>query len=471
MKTRFTLLSILFFAVLRAQAPYTENLFAYDSLLNVTYGIATDYAGNADTLLMDIYKPHGDGNCKRPVMVLVHGGAWIAGSKSDFDLVYFSRNLAAKGWVVADINYREGTHKAANYSMDASCNTRISTPGEYICDSSEIFRANFRAMQDAKGAIRFMKKRNAIDSSDVNNVFIAGESAGGFISLETAFTDQASEKPMDCYAIADAPSPDPDMATYGCVPSPVSFARPDLGSIDGTLNIGMYDAKVKGVGSFFGGVMDLNIFQQQTDTPAVYMYHQGSDVVVSYTYGPILGRLSQECYGQANLCQPYYFYPYAYGSEGIRQYFVSLGTNAPLYQADINYNYHYMNDCRANGHSIDYLQTRLRGMVDLFAPLIAASGNNPLTNCQVLSVNPDPEGSFQIFPNPSSGKFSIQFLNPMTNPEVKIYSSLGELVFEQKENSGNVQLISIAAELDAGVYFISVETKEEKLSSSMVIVK
>jgi dienelactone hydrolase len=472
MKTTITSLLFLLLTTLHAQTPYTQSTYTYDSLINVVYGTAVDYAGNTDTLVMDIYKPHGDANCLRPIMVLVHGGDFIGGSKADVDLVYLSRNLAQKGWVVANINYRLGTHKAANYDMYAFCNTNISAPCAYICDSAEIYRANFRGMQDAKGAIRFMKNRNGMDSSDVNNVFITGESAGGFIALATAFTDQQSEKPTNCFAIGNAPNPDADMATYGCVPSPISFARPDLGSIDGTLNMGLYDAKVKGVGNFFGGVLDLNVFQQTNDTPAVYMFHQGSDVVVNYNYGQVLGRTSWECYAQTNLCQTYFFYPFAYGSEGIRQYFVSLGANAPLYQADIINNYNYMNDCLANGHSIDNVQTRLQNLVNLFAPLIAASGNNPATNCQSLSVNEQTKfSSFLIYPNPAADEINVQLFQPMTNPTISIYSSLGELVFREQKNSGSVQLLNFTAHLDAGSYFMTLESNGVKIIQPLMIAR
>jgi acetyl esterase/lipase len=470
MKPLFLSITIFFFVQLQAQTPYTQNLFPYDSLMNVTYGTATDYAGNTDTLLMDIYKPHGDANCLRPIIVLVHGGDFIGGSKEDVDLVYLTRHLAAMGWVVANINYRLGTHKAANYQMYAVCNTTISQPCAYICDSAEIYRACFRGMQDAKGAIRFMKNRNLIDSSDVNNTFIAGESAGGFISFAAAFTDQATEKPLNCFAIGNAPAPDADMASYGCVPAQLSLTRPDLGSIDGTLNTGTYDAKVKGIGNFFGGVLDLNIFQQTTDTPAVYMFHQGSDIIVNYNHDHVLGRTSWECYAQSNVCQQYYFYPWAYGSEGIRQYFVTLGANAPLYQADIVNNYNYMNDCFANGHSIDNVQTRMQNMVNLFAPLIIASGNDPATNCSALSVNENSSANpFMIYPNPSSGEFSVQLFQPLLNPEIKIYSTLGNLVFEEKENSGNVQLLNLKTELDAGVYFVIIESNGVKLTQRLII--
>ena len=469
MKNIFPLFVFLSCATLHAQVPYTQNTYAYDSLINVVYGTAIDYAGNNDTLVLDIYKPHGDGNCLRPLIILVHGGDFIGGSKADVDLVYLSRNLAAKGWVVANINYRLGTHKAANYDMYALCNTTISAPCAYICDSAEIYRGCFRGMQDAKGAVRFMKDRFAIDSSDVNNTFIAGESAGGFISLAVAFTDQASEKPANCFAIANAPTPDTDMATYGCVPTPLSLTRPDLGSIDGNLNLGLHDAKVKGVGNFFGGVLNLNIFQQATDTPAVYLFHQGSDIIVNYNYGQVLGRTSWECYAQTNLCQTYYFYPFAYGSEGIRQYFVSLGANAPLYQADIIYNYNYMNDCFANGHSIDNVQTRLQNMVNLFAPLIAASGNNPATNCQSMVVQEYNPAAFSIYPNPANNEIHVQLFRPLVNPTVKIYSAIGTLVFSEQENSGSAGQMNFNLSLDAGCYFMVIESGEVKLTRRLMI--
>jgi len=130
LRIKFQLIVFIFLASFRlfAQTPYTQNQFAYDSILNVTYGTATNYAGNPETLLLDIYKPIGDSNCLRPVMIMVHGGAWIAGSKADQNMVYMSRQLAKKGWVVANINYRLGTHKAANYNMYALCNTSFLLP-------------------------------------------------------------------------------------------------------------------------------------------------------------------------------------------------------------------------------------------------------------------------------------------------------------------------------------------------------
>jgi Secretion system C-terminal sorting domain/Carboxylesterase family len=459
MKKIFSAVFVLLSLSLFAQTPYTQSTYAYDSLMHIVYGVDVNYAGQPDTLEMDIFKPVGDQNCLRPVMILVHGGSWIGGSKEDINMVLMSRELARKGWVVANINWRLGTHKAANYNMYALCNNSISAPCGYISDSAEIFRANYRGMQDAKGAIRFMKGRHLLDSTDIDNVFIAGESAGAFVSYYVAFLDQLSEKPVCCGAIANAPTPSPNLNPYGCIPNQLSLTRPDLGGIDGTLNLNSYDAKVKGIGSFYGAIFDLNIIQQQADTPAVYLFHQGSDVIVDYGFNKVLGRISWECYAQTNLCQSYYFYPYASGSEAIRQYFVSLGSNAPVYQAEILSNYNYLNNCLSNGHSIDNWSLRLQSMVDLFAPIIAASGNNPASNCQSVGINEPTQNSFYIYPNPAQDQFTIQMNSiPEKRITIDILNSFGQEIESCNMNS-QTRTINLET-YSSGLYIVRIRSGE-----------
>lgn len=445
--------------------PYTSASFQYDSLMDVPYGVAVDYAGNQDTLLMDIYKPNNDFNCLRPVMVLIHGGDWIGGSKEDPNIIYMARALAQRGWVVAAINYRLGTHKTSNYTMYAFCNNTISQPCAYICDSAEVFRANFRGMQDAKGAIRFMKNRNALDSTDVGNVYIAGESAGGFIAFETAFSDRAVEKNTFCGAITDAPAPDADLFSYGCIPAHNDLSRPDLGSIDGDLNIGTYDASIKGIANFYGAVLDLNRFQQVADTPIVYLFHQGSDVIVDYDSNAILGRISWECYAQSNLCQSYYQYPIAYGSSYLKNYF-DQSNGAFNYQADLVANYSYMNNCLSNGHSIDNVQLRMQHMVDFFATKIADSGNDPAVNCLGTSIPMNENNSFTLSPNPFCGTVSVKIAKLKNDVDYTIHDAYGRIV-----KSGNINtsytLLELT-ELPAGVYYFTLIQPE---SMTMKLVK
>jgi hypothetical protein len=309
-------------------------------------------------------------------------------------------------------------------------------------------------MQDAKGAIRFMKNRNAIDSSDVNNVFIVGESAGAFIAYATAFTDQSSEKSSLCNAISNAPIPDNNLTIYGCIPTNNDLARPDLGSIDGNLNLGNFNASVKGIGSFYGAAFDLSIINQLADTPCVYMFHQGADVVVNYQFGRVLGRTSWECYAQTNLCQSYFFYPHAYGNESLKQYYSSLGAAAPVYQADIVYNYNYLNNCFSNGHSIDNFNLRVQNMTNLFANKIALSANNPSTNCTLsqLSLTGKEQKNILVYPNPASNQINLKVSANRVGSNYSIFDYTGKLVLSDKIFSEN-SIIDVD-NLNDGIYLI-----------------
>lgn len=433
----------------QSSPPYSTEQFSYDSILNVTYGSAIDYAGNNETLLMDIYKPKGDNNCNRPVIVLVHGGAWVAGSKEDPDLILLSREFAKRGWVVANINYRLGTHKTSNYTMYALCNASLASPCGYICDSSEVYRANYRAMQDIKGAIRFMKDRFALDSTDVNNVFVAGESAGAFNALSAAFLTDENEKPLNCGAISAAPAPDADMATYGCIPTPNNLNRPDLGSVEGTLNLGTHDASVQGVGSFFGGILDMNIVGTIPANFPVYLYHQGSDIIVHYEYGRALGRLSWECFAQSNICQTFYFYPFASGGKKIGADLTNLGWNSSKLQVEIIENYEYMNDCFDNGHSIDNLNLRAQNMADLFATQIAENGNLPSATC-FNTIEESDLNVIRISPNPSDKSILLQSSKSLINSNYKIISPTGQVFKAGKLSTNEIDI----SNLSNGYYFL-----------------
>ena len=56
----FLLLNIHGFS--QTQLAYTNNQFSYDSIIDISYGIDTDFAGNLVDLKLDIYKPLSDFN-------------------------------------------------------------------------------------------------------------------------------------------------------------------------------------------------------------------------------------------------------------------------------------------------------------------------------------------------------------------------------------------------------------------------
>lgn len=451
-------------AGIRAQLPYTQNQYAFRVEQNLVYGSALNYAGQNETLHMDIYKPVGDNNCRRPVLVLVHGGAWIAGSKQNSLIVNIAGELARKGWVVAAINYRLGTHKTSSHVQYALCTPQLADPCGYVADSAEVIRANYRGQQDAKGAVRFMKNRAALDSSDVNNVFIAGESAGAFVAVEAAFLNDPSEKPAYCGALANAPQPAASL--QNCLPAGYSLARPDLGSIDGSISLGVYDASVQGVGSFYGGLLNRPVLDNSSSfSGPVYLFHQGSDVVVNYAYGRLLGRLDWECFAPLNLCQPYARYPSAWGGKGLQQQLAAVGISGAQVQAQIIENYEYMNDCLDNGHAPDNWQNRTQQMADLFAQRIAANGNSPGTGSACFfSLGDTEEPAFRMFPNPAREAVSIQSSVAEPGAKIEVYALTGVKIITEDASE------QLTLKLPPGVYIVCHTGKKGYRYSQKLIV-
>ncbi|MEO8732761.1 MAG: alpha/beta hydrolase, partial [Flavobacteriales bacterium] len=328
-----------------AQDHVTPDQFAFSVDSNLVYGTAPDYLGNTITLQLDLYKPIGDPDAARPLLVLVHGGTWLAGCKADpgSGVVALARAFAGRGYVVGSVDYRLGWHKE-NY---------VPTPagppvwpesflGLYPADTLEIVRALYRSQQDVKGAIRWLKGRADIDSTCAEKTFVGGESAGGFTALAVAFLDRPEEKPPSCGAIADAPMPDANLLNqtgYGCAVqtwtvTPTMLERTDLGPVDGTLNLNGTDARVRGVASLFGGVptdaLALN-WWQGVDTPAVYLFHQSCDGIVPFN----VGRPYQTISGYCNLgATPWHYnYPIIDGSNAIATIFQTMA-QPPVYTTD-----------------------------------------------------------------------------------------------------------------------------------------
>ena len=61
-------------------------------------------------LEMDIYEPEGDEAENRAAVLVCHGGAFVAGTKTSFDqkAVAYVDSLAARGFVTASLEYRLG---------------------------------------------------------------------------------------------------------------------------------------------------------------------------------------------------------------------------------------------------------------------------------------------------------------------------------------------------------------------------
>lgn len=458
---------------LEAQAPYTQKQFPVRIETDIEYGSATTFAGGTEPLSLDLYKPLGDGNCSRPLLVMIHGGGWISGTQKDGDVAQICQEMAARGYVCASIEYRLGMHVLPYYEPYLFCNDALNPIGVnkciYFADSLEIFRALYRGMQDAKGAIRFLKNRHELDSTDVHNVFTGGSSAGAFIANYVGTLDLPSEKPAACFALEDAPLADPDLAS--CIPAPANRTRPDLGDIEGDLNLGNQNAGVQGVASFMGGVFDAGLLMGP-DTPAIYIYHRTDDLVVPCGTAPIL-EIYPVCFIQVNFCQPLYNRPIVHGGCSIADYLESLGNNAPPFLAEI---FEYPINCFANppGHSIDNIPLRCENLSGFFAPLIAANGNVPSANCPTgVDDSFGKNKEVRIFPNPVQDgvlTFACEDCLP-GNYTLRLMDVTGRILAETRTAGLPFTWDLNGADWTKGLYFIELSSAGLRQIEKIIVTK
>lgn len=457
MKNTLLLLFLCIACQLPAQLPYTQKLYDINITTDVTYGSDVDFAGHTVDLKMDIYKPVNNPYCNRPILVMIHGGAFIGGDKTDYGVSTVAQEYAKRGYVVASINYRLGTHKRNYYEQYALCSNFLpNQPCLYSADSSEFIRAAFRAMQDAKGAIRFMKQRHAIDSTDSNIAFVGGESAGAITSFLVAFMTSQSEKPADCFAIANAPTPDPDLAA--CLPANYSLARPNLGSVQGTLNTSAgYDAKVLGLLDFFGAVMDTSILNE-ADKPAVYMFHQYGDLVVDCGTQPLIQPMYTYCINPINLCQPLDHVPYGSGACSLAPIFQSQGYGIDKLLTELVTTTTY--NCFANPpqHAIDDPFLRSAHSSLFFAVTIAAHGNVPGCVSGTLQVD---RPSFTVYPTVADQSLTIIQTGVSQAFNYQLISPDGSILQSGKLPVAESSTLDVH-ELGAGLYFILIENERAR---------
>ena len=114
-----------------------------------------------EDLNMDLYYPNEPTPLARPLLVLIHGGAFYNGDKQSVGFPEMGQHFAQRGFVVASINYRLG-FRPTGKSID---------------------RAGYRAVQDAHAALRFLISRADEFQIDTNNIFVAGTSAGAITAL------------------------------------------------------------------------------------------------------------------------------------------------------------------------------------------------------------------------------------------------------------------------------------------------
>lgn len=115
--------------------------------------------GDEDVLSLNVWTPDGDGG-RLPVLVWIHGGAYVFGSSAqpDFDGTF----LAGHGVVVVTLNYRLGFEGF----------------GHVPTADGEEARPDNRGLLDQIAALRWVRDNIAAFGGDPGRVTVAGQSSG-----------------------------------------------------------------------------------------------------------------------------------------------------------------------------------------------------------------------------------------------------------------------------------------------------
>lgn len=137
-----------------------------------------------DCLYLNVFSPSTIG--RKPVMVFIHGGAFILGSGSQS--LYDCQNIASKGIVAVTLNYRLGAFGMFNFSfIDESFATNI-------------------ALQDQTKALQWVYENIDSFGGDPEDITLFGQSAGA-ISV-TCLLNTPSAMPYIKKAIISSSFPD-----------------------------------------------------------------------------------------------------------------------------------------------------------------------------------------------------------------------------------------------------------------------
>ena len=191
-------------------------------------------------LEMDVYQPVTNDTLSRPLLMLIHGGAFFNGFKQTPSYTQWSNYFASLGYVVVSIDYRLG----------------------FGPTKEGVDRAGYKAVQDAHAAMRYLVHYADRYKIDTSRLFVGGSSAGGITALNLAF-----------------------MRDENC-PTTVVNGRPRLTNAD----LGLINAvspqyterfNIKAVVNMWGAVHDTAMLHNSPHT-SILSFHGDADGVVAY---------------------------------------------------------------------------------------------------------------------------------------------------------------------------------------------
>jgi hypothetical protein len=466
------------FPFITSAQQWVDTVYQIQTFYDIPYGTSIDFAGTSRVLEMDISVPVGDmpPDCGRPLMLLVHGGAWIWGHKGEGNVKRLREDFAKRGYTTASVNYRLGMFHTNQF---VNCNVP-----NWNCfnmtDTAEWYRANHRAVQDVNGAIRFLVNNANQYHINPDNIFIAGESAGAFIAMGVGFIDDDTEVLHNLTgSLPDAPAPNalyesPCIQGLGLANSiqDMDLSRPDLGSYSGFMNFpAAVPYRIKGVGNFYGAVFH-QIFNNHSaeQMPALYMFHQPCDLIVHHDEKKIFTGYQNCLMGFPANCGYIVNRPLAFGSSSIKSFIDEMvlnGIEAPEYYLDFtqnDYNCIQQLDQFMSCHAIDNYWLRTTNMAVFFAERVDSCSSSGIQESGIF------HSFFNIYPNPASDFVTVKSGLLLPDIAISILDLSGKTLWTSSYKEFKQTIIELA-KFHSGIYFIRISDEQSSCQMKLMIMK
>lgn len=416
MKTEILIFSVTFFVlIVKLNGQYCTNDSRYTEVqyfdsteisigANIQFGTALDHLGNPYILRMDLYYPNLtiDPAPKRPFVMLFHGGGFSSGDKQSGDIKDLCIHMAMRGFVCATVNYRLGYD--------------FSEYGQY--------KARYRAIQDGHAAMRYIVNNANAVRIDTNWLFVGGQSAGSLLALGMVYADQSE---LDSVSLL-----------YNATATSV-----ELGSLSTSGNNLTNSYSIKGIFNNWGGVNATEIdIEEMIPTVA---FHGELDTTVlidadnSFLHYTLNGsRTIHNDLIAKSACSDITID--TTGGHGIYRNASSVfrASRASCFFKSV-----FCNNC-SNFYTTDSIPSNCSSLVNI---------NEYNLNSNIL-----------VYPNPFENSFKIEGVAGSFN--LTIYNCYGQLLYKDKNNSGNIQV-----DLIPGVYFLTIRQLQSNKSITTKLIK
>lgn len=378
---------------------------------NLPFGAAAPHnSSTVDTLRMDIYEPQGDTTTLRPLVIAVFGGSFISGSKNASDIAAWCNTLAKRGYVTAAPNYRLGFT---------------------LTQSGASVRAGYRAIQDVRAAVRYLKANATQYGIDTTKIYMVGNSAGAITALQVAFATDIN-RPAESYGIPNS-----------------GADTTDLGCMDCSTNSLPHTVSVQGVVGLWGALLNLNMIDSSDRTKTLLIHGDADNVV------PI----------DSNHAFNNPFFPMMYGSRIMKPRLDSFGLYSELrVYAGQPHNFYYNGSTFPNA----YWDTIRQQGINFLCRINPACNSSLLVNVSESAQTELP--TLSLYPNPSNNELNL-ILDKPYNPsdvQIAIYNLQGQAMQVSSQiYDQNVQIATNT--LSNGMYVLQVRTPTGQANQKFIV--